>query len=465
MAVKIGTPIHCVELTTGKNLTGALFVSDETMWVELHSYADFFSITSDAPLVLKTSDGDIVSLHSNLTPGTGSTSRMVDPESETRETIWHQKVTTNVVVVGNNRWEETDKVKRVRFTVNHVDHLLRHRAKIDAISSNRYPGEGHFSLFNDAAEDMTLSAWYGASYNSALSSPKGVWPVFGIEFDEPAGLYEYTKYVSNYVFFLSLMVGVRLAPRDIHIDRLSRAAMMQRVEAHTYPGEHRVHYTWPEDKLQEHDTNGFGSPVRAYDDEALAAFRATLIAWMDRAGEWRKAYELMMGSFAFRHIVSTDRLINACRWLEEIPGTKAQDGIPADHVAAIAAAAVEKATALGHPAAMLGRIQNAIGWIRAETSEERFSRLLATVRARFGNDILPVNALGHLTRTVRFRGRVAHGHFEAEDDAEDQAFYKSTCAMEALCLLLTVHDLPISQQGRDQISSHPMIEGYRHAYE
>lgn len=435
------------------------------MRVNIHSYDEYFLIRSEFPIFLKTAEADTVSLHSNITVGTGETSRLIDQKEQTYETTYHQEIISNIAVVGNTRWEETDKLKRTHFTVNHIDHLLRHRGKIQAISGARYPSDEHFLLFRDAAKGMKLSAWYAANYNASLDSPQSVWPTFEIEFDVPVGLHEYVKHLSNYVFFLSLLVGVRLAPRDIHIDRLSFDEMKERVETHSYPGNHRVHYVWPEDEIAEGDTNGFGSPVRAYDDYALASLRAVLISWMDRASEWRKPYQLMMASFSFRHLISSERLINACRWLEEIPKGKPQNSLQKEDIAAISAAASEKAAGLGHPETIQKRIENAIGFIRVEISEERFTRLVGTVKERFGENILPTNVVDHLTRAIRFRGRAAHGHFEPDNDTEFQAFYKSMRAMEALCLLLTVRDLPISDQGREQISSHPLVEGYLHAYE
>ncbi|MDH4985041.1 hypothetical protein QEZ47_05710 [Aminobacter anthyllidis] len=465
MPLKIGTPVHCVELNTGSNLTGTLSVSEQTMRVDIHSYDKFFLIRSELPVFLKTAEADTVSLHSNITGGTGHTSRLVDQKEQTYESIYHQEIVSNIVLVGNTRWEEADKIKRVHFKVNHIDHLLRHRRKIEAISAARSPGGEHFLLFRDAAKGMKLSAWYAANYNTSLDSPQSVWPTFEIEFDVPVGLHDYVRHLSSYVSFLSLLVGVRLAPREIHIDRLSFDEMKERVETHSYPGNHRVHYVWAEDEITMGDTNGFGSPVRAYDDDALVSLRAVLISWMDRADEWRNPYQLMMGSFSFRHVVSPERLINACRWLEEIPKAKPQNSLQKEELAAISAAATEKAAELGHPEAIQKRIENAIGLIRLETSEERFSRLVGTVKKSFGEQILPTNVVDHLTRAIRFRGKAAHGHFEPDDDTESQAFYKSMRAMEALCLLLTVRDLPISEQGRDQISSHPLVEGYFRAYE
>ena len=41
---------------------------------------------------------------------------------------------------------------------------------------------------------------------------------------------------------------------------------------------------------------------------------------------------------------------------------------------------------------------------------------------------------------------------------------KATLAMEALCFLLTARDLPLTDEGRQRIWSHPVLADYRLAY-
>ena len=246
---------------------------------------------------------------------------------------------------------------------------------------------------------------------------------------------------------------------------MSFAEMQEAVTARTYLSDHQVYYVWDEEKFEQRDTAAFGSPVRAYDDDALASLRTCLLTWMNRAEQWHKPYSLMMGSLALRNDVSAERLINACRWLDEIPLARPKNGLPKKDVQMIANAASDKALELGHDKAVRERIKNAVRWVRVETSEGRFSRLVERVEDKFGKGILPANVVKHLTGAIQFRGRVAHGHFEPSNDAEHQAFYKSMRAVEALCLLLTAVDLPISEEGCKNIASHPLVEGYMRAYE
>jgi hypothetical protein len=115
---------------------------------------------------------------------------------------------------------------------------------------------------------------------------------------------------------------------------------------------------------------------------------------------------------------------------------------------------------------MIGeRIAGAIKRVRAESSEQQFSRLIAMIERTFGNGILPENAVSHLKRAISFRGRSAHRHFNPESDAEYRSFSKSTWAMEALCYLLTALGLPISEEGIKRFKSNSLIRDYHRSYE
>jgi hypothetical protein len=164
-------------------------------------------------------------------------------------------------------------------------------------------------------------------------------------------------------------------------------------------------------------------------------------------------------------VVSSERLINACRWLEEIPDAKPQYVLSNEHIDAISAAASSKAHELGHDPMIGERIAGAIKRVRAESSEQQFSRLVAMIERTFGNGILPENAVSHLKRAISFRGRSAHGHFNPESDAEYRSFSKSTRAMEALCYLLTALGLPISEEGIKRFKSNSLIRDYHTSYE
>ncbi|TWB93206.1 hypothetical protein FBZ93_111245 [Bradyrhizobium macuxiense] len=459
--IESGKPLHCVELVTGKNLTGTILISDDEIRAAIFSYTGHFNIKIDQPVFLQTETNEIVSLHSNLMANSGTNSRSIAPERATRR----QEIISNLAVIGHDPWTAEDRVKRVVFRVKHTKQLMHHEAKVEAIGRSRFPEEEHLTIFHDAADGMTLNAWYAATYGMEFDTPKELWPTFGIEFGEPRPIRDYILHVSDYVDFLSFCLGVKLKPSAIRIDRLSFAQMKEAVGKHEYPGNHGVHYTWPETEVSDPDLWIGGSPVRAWDDDELASLRACLVIWMNRAASWRDTYNLMMAGFGLKNVVSSERLLNACRWLEDIPVGRAQPALSSSDIDAITAAAVSKALELGHGPAISERIANAVRWVRAETAEQRFKRLLSTIEEKFGNRIFPPQAIDHLKRANGFRNKSAHGHFTPESDAEFRAFSKSTRAMEALCYLLTALDLPIGSEGLERIRSNPVVRDYHMAYD
>ena len=371
--VKSGKPVHCVETLTGKNLTGLLTISDEDIRVKIYSYANFFEIEEEKPIVLRTETNEIVTLHSSITINSGQTSRRP-------QTIYHQELVSNIAVVGHDPWKTEDGVSRVTFNVKHSKGLMRHKAKVSAIGGSRYPERDQLTIFADHAEGMTLKAWYAPTYGAEFEAPKELQPVFGIEFHKPRSIRDYIGYVLNYVRFLSFCLGVQLKPSEICVDRLSIDDLEKAIESGSYLGVHMVHYIWREPEIDTDDFWRGGSPALSWDDEELGSLRACLVVWMNRAAEWKKSYTLMMASFGLRGVVSAERLINACRWLEDIPIAQSQNALADGDVEAIVDAAISRGQELGLSRIIRERIAGALRWVKTESAEERFTRLVVESR-------------------------------------------------------------------------------------
>jgi hypothetical protein len=458
--IDVGKPLHCLELVTGKNLTGTVLLSGERISAQIYSFGDWFHIKGEEPVFLQTEANDIVSLHSNITTLPGTHSRLSEPQ----RTAYRQEIISNIAIVGHDAWAAKDGMKRVTFRVKHTKELMHHRKKVDALG-RKYPKEDNFNLLEDTVEGMTLRVRYAATYGMDFNAPKEFWPSFEIEFNEVQTIEEYIRHVITYVQFLSFCFGVKLKPSDVEIDRLSFADMVAAIEKQEYPGYHAVHYVWPEVEIDDQDLWVGGSPVRVWDDDELLSFRACLAVWMNRARDWKKAHTLMVISFGLKNTFSSERLISACRWFEDIPVAKAQPAISDAAIEAIATAAAAKARELGQTAVLLDRIEGAIKRLKAETFEQHFSRLLALVESKFGSGIMPGDPISYLKRAISLRGKSAHGHFNPESDAAFRIFVKSIRAMEALCYLLTALDLPINGAGIKRVRDNPLIRDYRASYD
>jgi len=461
LSVERGKPVHCVEMVTGKNLTGTLVLSDERICAQIYSYDDFFQIDGELPIILRSETNDIVTLHSNLTTVPGTTFR-----SEPPRRTFRQDITSYLAVVGHDPWTAEDRIKRVTFRVKHSQKLMRHEAKMKAIGRSRFPDEEHLTIFTDRAEGLTLKAGYSATYGMEFDAPRDLWLVFEIEFDEPRRIEEYILHVWDYVGFLSFCLGTKLKPSEIRVDRLSTEEIKFAFQKNqTYFGDHAVHYIWPDAEVDAHDFWLGGAPVHSWDDNELSSLRACLVVWMNRATRWKKCYALMTTSFGLKNVISVERLINACRWFEDTPIAQSKDALSDDDIDAISDTATQKALELGYPPRICKRIKGAIKRIKAETAKERFTRLLGMIEMKFGTGILPKDAVEHLERATQFRGKIAHSHFTPKNDTEARAFLKSTLAMEALCYLLLALDLPIPEPGIKRIAANPSVRDYRLAYD
>ncbi len=459
MTIEPGKAIHCMELNTGANLSGNFCIAKDCIYANIYSFADTFLIDEISPIYLQTETNDIVSLHSIFRNEIGRFSRLKEPI----RTTYKAEINANIAIVGYNRWSDSDTIRQVRFTVKHTKSLLRHKGLFQSINSNKFPEIESLQIFNDLANEMKLRARYGVLYTAGNSAPDDIWPIFEIEFRNKITIFEYLNYVKYYLYFLSFCIGIELRPDDVYINRLSHDEVNEAIKLNNYPGDHQVHYIWPEKEIDPNDLLIGGSPFISYEDNELVAFRQGLIAWMNRAQSWKKSYILMAASFAQRNTTSSERLITACRWFEDIPIAQSKNALLDRIIDEIALAAAEKGNEFELDSKIVDRITNAVRWIKEETRDVHFLRLIKIIHEKFGKDLLPEDILSHLIRAMQFRGKIAHGHFEPENEAESIAFDKATRALEAFCYLLTALDLPISAEGIGRLSFNSVIRDCKRA--
>jgi ApeA N-terminal domain 1 len=458
--IEPGSKILCQELNTGKAYTVFFYLDDKTISTEICSYDESFHLVPEKPIFLRTENNQIVSLHSNISDYPGSSVRMIEPKMETHK----QHVISNTAVIGHDRWEEADKLKRVTFLVRRAKDLLKHKEKFDKLAKRKIGDEYDSDLFSVDAKGITVRAGYSSGYSLEYKSTTNITPYFEIEFHEGVTLSEYLDYVNCLVEFLSFSLGSHMNPSDIRISRLSSDELTAAIKAHAHPEDYAVAYVWREVPVESLDLWIGGSLFKAWDDEEIAALQDCVGVWMARDAEWNRANIQMMRSLCSKNEISADRLLTACKWFEEIPLTRAQAAITDEHIEFIAEAAAQKGSELGYRT-IKNRITGALKSIKTESNEDKFSRLLNAVKQKFGPSIVDDWIITHLKRALDFRGKSAHGHFSPADESEFRVFVKSVCAMEALCFLLTACDLPITVAGVERAHSHPFIRDCRRAYE
>lgn len=458
--IEPGKQIHCQELNTGKGYTGFFYLDDKQITADICSYDESFYFLPQKPIFLRTEKNQIVSLHSNISDYPGSSVRTFEPKMETHKL----HIISNTAVIGDDRWDSADKLKRVTFLVRRAKNLLKHKEKFDKLAKRKIGDEYDSDLFSVTSNGMTIRVGYRYGYSLEYNTTTKITPYLEIEFPAGATLSDYLDHVSAVVEFLSFCLGAHMKPSEMRICRLTRDEFMAALKAQAHPQDYAVHYIWPEAPVDDMDLWVGGSLVKAWDEEELAALKECIALWFGREAAWNKANAQMMYCLTLRQQFSADRLLTACNWFAEIPLTHAQAAITDEHIELIAQAAAQKGSELGY-GAIKNRITGALKSTRTESNEERFSRLLNTVKQKFGPGIVDHAFMTHLKRALELRGKSAHGHFSPVDDVECRAFVKSVYAMEALCFLLTARDLPITAAGVERAQSNPFLRDYRRAYE
>lgn len=432
-------------------------VEADDMAVELYAFDErHLGGDFDDLLVLRLANNTIVSLHDNI-PGSGG---MYHMDLENQKWTSRRHVLSNVVIAGDNAWLKGDPVRRISFSIEHAEELLRYSDKFEAVVEAEFGDMPDSTLFALKAGGMTLKAWYPASGDLTFKHATHIGVRYGIEFDEPRDLTSYMPEMLRLVHFVSAAMGHSFAPSDIHFSRLTHAEYMAAVEARKGYREHKVHYVWASDAPKSNLWIG-RSFAHVRGEAELAAFLDCLKAWIERDAAWRSATHMMMGSLSLQPVMSGERLMTACRWLENIPGADSEMAVTDDDINAIAEVAGAEAENRGHKdykARIAGVIR---GQLKKESNGERFARLHKSICHKFGNDALEENVIAYLLRAMQFRGRVAHGDFEPDNEADHQSFAKSVYAMEALCYLLTIRDLPMSGEGARRATRQQIIANFR----
>lgn len=459
-----GRRYHCLQLTDGRRPTGVFCCDPNSMGVKLLDYEEFFHLEEGAPVYLRLEDNLVVSMLDTVASGPGHSSYLWEPQA----TTYFAEISANMVVSGHKPWQPANPIRRVMFRVPHAKALLYNRDRLRAAQGRRFPPKAASDpLFEVTVAGMVFKCWY--SLSGSFEFGTNDWePLFETEFDEPRTLKTYLDPVHSLLQFLSAGAGFQLTPKDKTISPQSHAEWLAGIEEDKHTDEnYSVEYHWKPAEVEKHDLHVRNSFFMAYKAADLVAPEGCLRAWLSRDDDWAKATALMMGSLGMVRQVSGQRLLMACRWLEAIPGGRAERALDDIQLAVILKAAEEAAQAQG--CRDLGRrIAGSLRSIKRESNEARLLRLVGLVVAVFGTkafEPLPSgrNIVSTLVRAMRFRGQEAHSYIEGADRGEVADLMASTAALEALCYLLTLKDLPIDEAGRDRALHSRMVRTYHYS--
>ena len=254
--------VFCRELNTGNNLNGTFYYDEELIKASIFRFDESFYINGSDPIYLQSENNRIISLLSNFTSPPVRGSRQIEPIMN----IYEQRIRSNNAIIGHDKWEENDLIKRVVFSVNYAETILTHFDLHDNFVKHGYNEQDNSEIFTVETDNLIIRAYYSATYTAGFEEPREIFPRIELEFKNDVTIENYLDYVSSIIQFLSLSLGVYLIPSEITIDRLSLEELTQAVKNHSYSGDYSVLHLWPITDISEQDVHINDSLIIMRDD-------------------------------------------------------------------------------------------------------------------------------------------------------------------------------------------------------
>jgi hypothetical protein len=450
----LGQPVHCRELTSGAQHTGILTIGSDNISLDIFGYeTKFIQIDHKAPIHVQTQNLNIASLHWNATTRSGRNGKSSDDPRF--RTVYRHSFSCSAAVIGADPWLTSDLINVAKFELDGFDYILENIDRTEQISRSEPSQEFKQKLFATTVGNVEFSILYDVTYSIFQPFPTQIRPTVVLRFSEGETLQTYLKFATAFTQLISASTGLATFPKNIFIGRPTLDSADDALDGNK--ATHLVRYIWP------HTDNASSTSIllTANDDE-ISTFSACLSRWIDRYDQWSGAYALFVKSRLMANRIDAERLLNACRLFEEIPLTETKRIIPSNDVESIAKAAAMKAAELGHDN-IHHRILGALRNISSETRKDKIDRLIAMMRGRFGQSILPDDIFEDIAQADKLRNKAAHGHLSGESDEEFKQLSTSVYAMEAFCLLAIFLDMPLKKDGHWRLTSHPTLEQYNAA--
>ena len=135
-----------------------------------------------------------------------------------------------------------------------------------------------------------------------------------------------------------------------------------------YSGKYSVRYIWPKVLVDSRDVRVRSSLALATDEDELNALRGCLSLWVKNFSSWQKPSIMMMECLKLGNEMSAERLMAACKWLEEIHGSRRRQMISNEDIIKMAAICSKEASQLGYED-LGGRICGALRTISNESNK------------------------------------------------------------------------------------------------
>lgn len=450
--VERGRRYYCEVVGSEKPLAGTFVIDGVDIRASLVRFGDFLPPQAGCPLRVRTEENWFASMFDTIP--SGWTQRGGDADR-----AYVQETSSNITLVGYDVWTDSDLVRRLSFRIDGLEPVFRNSTHYRAVIDSDMGEMPDLTVFEISADDVVVKAWLAPSGTLASHRPSKVTPWIVAEFSKGRTIADVRWAVQRIVRFFSAVAGKSLRATDLIVSRYSEAEVDARATHHEPIPEHRIFSYADGEEIPAVKADPYSTLVDVWSSKERIALEACLAKWIERDSDWAYASAMMADTLSKQGTMSTSRLLSATRCLEEIPDAAPRKVISKEHAKALGKLVGRGTAQLGY-GVLAGRFKNAISKIASETNRERLKRLVADVRATFGDTIVDDHLVDWVAEALSMRGRAAHGARTALDD-EYEVFARAVESVECLNILLMVKDLPLGDEHRDRASRHTLVQQYR----
>lgn len=343
-------------------------------------------------------------------------------------------------IVGFRPWDDCDRIKEFNFRLSDTNRLFEAPDLKQSILEAEFEEPPDAKIVEASASDKSVTITFG--YLLTWQDGRfGISDISGrVQFRDAVRIEDLSDFVALITTFLTMASGVavRIGNFSIVPDKNDEQTL---VNGGTFPAAFKL--IWPSGTLAQIDSSSQIRPssvLRCFDEAERKSTCDCLVFFIDHWKTWRPALLGLCLARQAGNSFDRNRILNACKWLESIPGAEQLDLEIEHSLDEIARAAEEKASELGLD---LGeRIKGAIKRLGTESRNEFLSRLIDQAVTE-DNTTLKQRFLRDLHKAFRIRGNFAHRKFDHAGQEDFEDYVRCTFAVEALAFLLLFRSLPL----------------------
>lgn len=426
-----GKTLLCRTSYEGKSITGKVSFSPEKVDVKLLGFEDFVYFR----------DGDIISLNLEDNQYCTATTFANSPgtHSSGNGSFHHIDCGVRQAIIGFRPWTSEDRVSEIYFELSNTNQVLEAPDIRRKIASSKIGEEPENKIIEVSYNGITIKIYYNYSMPLHEDNYKVLEPYGHIIFEQPKPVGEIGQIFAILRTFLTMSSGVS-AMIDNYMIVPSKNAEQALLSGGFSPAMFEL--IWPSIKIKDgvHENIRPSNILRCHTEDDRKAMSDCLMFWMANWKKWKPAFYGMQIATEERRNFDFGRIINACKWLDSTPGAQQENLNYDEKIDSISDAAIRKARELGLD--MDNRISGAIKWLRTESRDQLFRRLVDQA-VQGESDELKQRLIKDIHLAYEIRGHFAHNKFYHTSDEGFGEYILCTQAVEALAFLLLYRNLPL----------------------